>query len=169
MNRNTLACITLLGALALAPAAVVACGEGAFNAGKGLPYQGYLAPRPAVVLIYANPDPTATASDRGALYAGLQKAGHKLTVVTDAGALATALREKHYDVVITAFDAVDAVAVATADAGNVSGQPTLLPVVNRSDRNSPQLRNRFAAFLVDGASLGQYLKMIGKALPTPAL
>lgn len=169
MNRNTLACITLVGALALAPAAVMACGEGAFNAGKGLPYQGYLAPRPAVVLIYANPDPTATDSDRDALYAGLQKAGHKLTVVTDANALATALREKHYDVVITAFDAVDAVATATADAGDAGGKPTLLPVVARNERNSPQVRSRFGTFLVDGASLGQYLKMIGKSLPVNAL
>lgn len=169
VNKNTFARIALVGALVLAPAAVTACGEGAFNAGKGLPFQGYLAPRPATVLIYSNPDPTATDSDRRALYAGLQKAGHKLTVVTDATGLTTALREKHYDVVITAFDAVDAVATATADAGDTAGKPALLPVVTRTDRNSPQVRSRFGAFLVDGASLGQYLKMISKSLPANVL
>lgn len=169
MYRNILVCIALASSILLAPAPAQACGEGMINAGKGLPYQGYLAPRPATVLIYANPDPTASDADRTTLYAGLEKAGHKLTVVTDANALAGALRERHYDVVITAFDAVDAVATATADAGDAAGKPALLPVVARSDRNSPQLRNRFGAFLVDGASLGQYLKMIGKTLPVRAL
>lgn len=171
MNTNILACIALTSALALAfaPLPVQACGEGQFNSGQGLPFQNYLAPRPATVLIYANPDPTASDSSRENLYAGLTKAGHKLTVVTDASGLAAALRDKHYDVVITAFDAVDAVASATADSGDAAGKPALLPVVARSDRNSPQLHTRFGAFLVDGASLSQYLKMIGKAMPANAL
>ncbi len=169
MNKYMLGCVPLAIALSLASAPVPACGEGAFNAGKGLAYQGYLAPRPATVLVYANPDPTVNQADRDALYAGLTKAGHKLTVVKDAGELASALRERHYDVVITAFDAVDTVQAATADAGNAAGKTALLPVVARSDRNSSQLRSRFDAFVVDGASLGQYLKMIGKALPANAL
>lgn len=154
----------LAGALAIASTPASACGEGMINAGKGLPYQAYLAPRPATVLIYASPDPTTSVSERDALYAGLQKAGHKLTVVGDAGALASALRDKHYDVVITAFDTLDTVATATADAGGSAAHTTLLPVVARRDRNSPQLHSRFGAFVVDGASLGQYLKMIGKSL-----
>lgn len=169
MKRNALGCIALTLALVFASTPATACGEGAFNAGKGLAYQGYLAPRPATVLVYATPDPTASDADRQALYAGLTKAGHKLTVVQDPSALASALRDRHYDVVITAFDAVDAVKVATADAGNASGKTMLLPVVARSDRDSPQLRGHFDAFLVDGASLGQYLKMIGKVLPANAL
>jgi len=169
MNKNALGCITLAIALAFASAPVLACGEGMINAGKGLPYQGYLAPRPATVLIYASPDPTASDADREALYAGLTKAGHKLTVAKDAAALASALRERHYDVVITAFDAVDTVKTATADVGSAASKTTLLPVVARSDRDSPQLRGRFDAFLIDGASLGQYLKMIGKALPANSL
>ena len=90
-------------------------------------------------------------------------------MVTDANGLATALRDKHYDVVITAFDAVDTVATATADAGGAASNTRLLPVVTHSERNSPQVRSRFGAFLVDGASLGQYLRMIGKALPANAL
>ena len=166
MNRVFLACMALGSALALVSAPVLACGEGMLNAGKGLPYQGYLVPRPATVLIYANPDPTASDSERDALYAGLKKAGHKLTVVSDASALTTALRERHFDVVIAAFDAADTVATATADAGDAAGKTILLPVVTRGERNSPQMRSRFSAFLVYGAGLSQYLKVIGKSLST---
>ena len=169
MNKYVLGSIASAIALMVASAPVLACGEGAFNAGKGLAYQGYLAPRPATVLVYATPDPTVSEADRQSLYAGLQKAGHKVTVVKDASELAGALRDRHYDVVITAFDAVDTVQAATADVGNATGKTALLPVVARSDRNSPQLHGHFDAFLVDGASLGQYLKMIGKALPANAL
>jgi hypothetical protein len=169
MNKNLLGYIALASVLMLASAPTLACGEGMINAGKGLPYQGYLAPRPATVLIYASPDPTASDADREVLYAGLTKAGHKLTVVKDAAALASALRERHYDVVITAFDAVDTVKTATADVGSTASNTALLPVVARSDRDSPQLRSRFNAFLIDGASLGQYLKMIGKVLPANTL
>ena len=156
-----LACLLLL--LDSAPAR--ACGEAAFNSARGLPYQGYLRQRSATVLIYANPDPTETDANRQALYAGLTKAGHKLTVVTDADGLTNALRERHYDVVISAFDRVDVVTAATAGAGAVAAGPSLLPVVARSDRNSPQVRSRFEVYLVSGAGLGQYLKKIGKSLP----
>ncbi len=169
MNKHMLVSATLAIALVFASTQALACGEGAFNAGKGLPYQGYLAPRPATVLVYANPDPTVSDADRNALYAGLTKAGHKLTMVKDPTALANALRERHYDIVITAFDAVDTVQAATADAGNAAGKTALLPVVARSDRDSPQLRGHFDAFVVDGASIGQYLKVISKALPATAL
>ncbi len=51
MNKSVLA-TTLLAALLLAPGPVHACGEGLFNMGQGLRYQGYLAPRPAAVLVY---------------------------------------------------------------------------------------------------------------------
>lgn len=160
--------LALAGTVSVATPAT-ACGEGQFNAGQGLPFQSLLAPRPATVLIYANPNPGVSDSKRDALYAGLQKAGHKLTFAGDPTALATALREKHYDVVITSFDAVDAVATATADAGNGASTTALLPVVPRRDRDSSQLRSRFGSYLTDGSSLGQYLKMIGKALPATSL
>ena len=169
MNKLMLSSAMLAIALTFASTQTLACGETAFNAGKGLPYQAYLAPRPATVLVYASPDPTASDADRSALYAGLTKAGHKLTVVKDPAALASALRERHYDVVITAFNAVDTVQAATADVGGAAGKTALLPVVARSDRDSPQLRGHFDLFVVDGASLGQYLKMISKALPANAL
>jgi hypothetical protein len=157
MNRFLLSSLVLSAALAVMPTPSQACGEGAFNTGKGLAYQGYLAPRPATVLIYSAPDSTTSHADRDALYAGLKKAGHSLTIVTDADALTSALHDHQYDVVIASLDTVDAVEAATA---SVASKPHLLPVAARSERDSTQLHSRYKEFLVDGASLGQYLKTI---------
>jgi hypothetical protein len=54
--------------------------------------------------------------------------------------------------------AVDA--IATLQVPNAR----LLPIVARADRDSPQVRAHFATVLVDGASLGQYLRGIHRAL-----
>jgi hypothetical protein len=150
------AVLALAVALCLAPAMPArACSEGLFNSGKGLAFQGYLAPRPAVVLLYS----TAPEDQRVALRAGLQRAGHRVTEVGDASALAAALAANHYDVVITGLDAASAVpASATDDA------PRVLPVVARAQRSSPQVRDRYPVVVVDGASLGQYLRGINRLL-----
>lgn len=144
-----------------APLAAQACGEGMFNTGKGLPYQAYLAPRPAAVLVYAEPGASGTRDDT--LYAGLQKAGHSVTVVRDAQSLHTAMREHRYDVVISTLDAVETVTSAES-----AQAPTVLPVVARAVRNSPEVKNRFDLFLLDGASLGQYLRAINKVVTRKA-
>jgi CheY-like chemotaxis protein len=160
MKQFAVAPVTFaLGLLLATPAH--ACGEGQFNMGQGLRYQGYLAPRPATVLIY---DDGAVAPERKALYAGLQRAGHHVTVVRDAGSLSRALDATRYDVVIS--DLADADAIATRGA-QAAARPPLLPVVERSARNQPALR-RFHAFLLDGASLGQYLKAINQLLAVRA-
>ena len=158
MNRNILAAPALAFSLALAlvcPPAN-ACGEGQFNMGQGLRYQGYLAPHPATVLVYDD-----GASDRKALYAGLRKAGHKVTVVGTADAMSQALQAGRYDVVIADFD--DAAALQSRASGT-SMHPGVLPVVARSRRNTPEVSSRFKLFLLDGASLGQYLKGINQLL-----
>lgn len=154
---------TLALALALAgiPALSSACSEGMFSSGKGLAFQSYLAPRPAQVLIFS----TAPDGERNPLHAGLQKAGHTLTVVRDADALAAALERQHYDIVITAID--DAAQVAsTVDGG--ADAPTLLPIVARGTDDASSLRERFGAFVFDGASLGQYLTVINRVLSSRA-
>jgi len=157
MNRNVLMPLALAAVLGCLPGITQACSEGMFNTGKGLAFQGYLAPRPAQVLVYA----TAPAQESDRLYAGLEKAGHTVTVVHDEAALAAALGQKRYDVVITALDDAEQI---TASAGAGDSAPRLLPVVARSARNEPQVRDRFEVFLVDGASLGQYLGGINKVL-----
>lgn len=146
--------LTLATLLAALPPAALACGEGMFNTGRGLPYQSYLAPRPAAILVYD--DPAGGASGRSAkVLAGLKKAGHSITVVRDRQALSSAVRGQRYDVVIAALDRIEDVAELDGD-----GAPALLPVVSRAVRNSPSVKNRFNLFLVDGASLGQYLRAI---------
>jgi PleD family two-component response regulator len=156
MNRCILTTTALAFSLALVSPFANACGEGQFNMGQGLRYQGYLAPHPATVLVY-----DGAANDRKTLYAGLQKAGHKVTVVGTAAAMSQALQAGRYDVVIADFD--DAAALQSHAAG-AAAQPRVLPVIARSRRNAPEVSSRFKLFLLDGASLGQYLKAINQSL-----
>jgi hypothetical protein len=146
MNRSTVCLLGLV--LAAASTTATACGEGMFNSGQGLSYQTYLAPRPALVLIY---DPAGAAAQP--LYAGLERAGHKVTVVRDAQALAEATTTGRFDVVIGGLAALEALPTASAH---------LLPVVTRSDRQRAQAR--FGTVLLDGAGLSQYLRGIHRAL-----
>ena len=74
-----------------------------------------------------------------------------------------ALQAQRYDVVITALDTVDT--VTSKIAGN-AGTARVLPVVSRAARNSAAVRERFEQFVLDGASLGQYLTTINKLLPS---
>ena len=156
MNHHAFATAALAAALALACTDARACGEGTFNMGQGLRYQGYLAPHPATVLVYDD-----GAANHRALYAGLQKAGHTVTVVGNAGDMSRALHARRFDVVIADLDDAAAMQPEVAAA---SARTTLLPVVARNRRNAPELRGTFKLFLLDGASLGQYLKVINQSL-----
>ena len=146
MNR-TIRSLAVLAALLAAPAAS-ACGEGMFNSGRGLSYQVYLAPRPAIVLIY-------DADENPALYAGLERAGHTVTVVRDRSELDAGLARGGFDVVI-------------ADADTLLAMPALpargLPVVPRGRPDTSSLRARFHAVVFTGGGLAQYLKGIHRAL-----
>jgi hypothetical protein len=151
------AALVLALAATFAAAPVLACGEATFNVGKGLEYQGYLAPRPATVLIYGTPDPAATDKDREQLLAGLRGAGHTVRVVADADAYMQALREGSVDLVIADADAVDALVSASGSAT----APRLLPVVAKGNRAAG---GTFELFLKSGARLGQYLRAIDRAV-----
>lgn len=156
MNRWIPTTAALACSLALASPFANACGEGQFNMGQGLRYQGYLAPHPATVLVFD--DGTI---DHQALYGGLRKAGHKVTVVGTPDAMAEAMRGRSFDVVIADLDD------ATTMQSNVSataGKTKVLPVVARDRRDAPDLRRHFKLFLLDDASLGQYLKVINQSL-----
>ena len=152
----SLAPAAVFAAALLAASSVLACGEGAFNMGQGLRYQGYLAPRPAVLLIYADP---TQARQEAMVYRGLQQAGHKVTVVSDRDALAQAVRAHRFDIAIADLDQIDAINTLLVQA---SLKPRLLPVVHRGARNAPALRGFNNMYLLDGASLGQYLKLINQ-------
>lgn len=157
MSRHA---IPLLIGLALGAASpAYACGEGIFHMGDGLRYQGYLAPRPATVLIYE--EQGKPPEERLAVYRGLARAGHRLTIASSADALSRAMQERRYDVVIADLDAAGAVSAASSSG---AAAPKLLPVVQRGQRNAPGVRDRFAAFVLEGASLGQYLKHINQLM-----
>jgi hypothetical protein len=138
--------------LALAPFGAQACGELRFNAGRGLPFQSYIATRPADVLVVRG-----AAVEEGYLEA-LEAAGHHLTIVASAGAVAAELGRQHYDVVIAGYEALEAVS-PQVDAA--SSSPRLLPVVERALRKDPVV-TRFGQVLLDTASIGQYLTVINK-------
>ena len=160
MKMTTIMPGCLLATL-LAAGTADACGEGQFNMGHGLRYQGLLAPRPATVLIYSTQgDPVAS---QQALVKGLRESGHKVVAVSDTDAMAAALAANHFDVLITDYENVDVAAAKAQAAGPAA--PALVPVVARSMRHDAGLRDRFRAFVLDGASLGQYLKSINTALP----
>lgn len=147
--------LSLLLSVFAAPA--TACGEGMFNSGKGLPFQSYLAPHSASILILAE----TPRSDEDRFYQGLERAGHALVVVSDEQSMQRELRARRFDIVISSLKTADQVALPAAEDG---WTPRLLPVVARSERNSSELRSRFDLFVLDGASLGQYLSVINRAL-----
>jgi CheY-like chemotaxis protein len=157
MNRFH-ATTVLCAALAVVPSAF-ACGEGHFNMGQGMRYQGYLAPRPATVLVLV--DPSAPAAERQKVIKGLEQAGHRVTLASNTDALASAMGGSRFDVVIADIGQAEAVQAMAASA---PAKPRLVPVVARSERNSTDLRSRFPLHLFDGASLGQYLKAINQAM-----
>ena len=149
--------VPLLLAAAIASPSALACGESMFNTGKGLEFQGYLAPRPATVLIYGTPDPSASDKQRDALLAGLKDAGHRVVVVADADAYAQALRAQKVDLVIAGADSVDTLAGIAGAA-----TPRVVPVLAKGSR--PASRDRFPLFLKGGAGLGQYRRAIDRAV-----
>jgi hypothetical protein len=152
MNR-LLAC-TLFAIATGSPAPpAAACSEGMFNSGKGLPFQTYLAPRPAQVLVNLQ----HLEGDAERLQNGLRKAGHEVTVVEDLDAMQAALRAQRFDVLITALDGASAVAES-------STTPRIVPVVERAERRSAAVRERFSVTLTRGASLGQVLSSINRVL-----
>jgi len=162
MKRKSFVAALSCAALTAAPLAL-ACGEGHFNMGQGMRYQGYLAPRPAAVLVFV--EPSADAKARQRLVAGLEGAGHRVTLASNPQALAAAMAGTRFDVVIADFARVDAI---EALAGSSGTRARLVPVVDRSERGSAALRARFPLHVVTNASLGQYLKAINLAVaPSP--
>lgn len=162
MNRYVLVPLLLAGTVGATSA--LACGENMFNTGKGLEFQAYLAPRPATVLIFGTPDPSASDAQRAELVKGLEAAGHKVVAVADVDAYAQALRTGKVDLVIADAGAIDRLAGAQGDGT----APRLVPVLARGARPDSMQGGRFELFLRGGARLGQYLRAIDKAVSTAA-
>jgi hypothetical protein len=155
MNRLTVP-FALLLAFAAGPAA--ACGESMFSTGKGLEFQANLAPRPATVVIYRTPDPATSDAQRSELAKGLEAAGHHVVFVADTGAYAQALQAQKVDLVIA-----DATVLGTLATVDPAHSPRLVPVIARGSKPVAG-EGRFELFLRSGARLGQYLRLIDKAV-----
>lgn len=156
MRKSLLAPILVVAALAAAP--VSACGEGIFSMGEGLQYDGYLAPRPATVLVY-EPDGDAT-PERIAVYRGLARAGHKVTVVSDREHLPKALARQKFDIVITDDQHAQDLAIATGLSSD-AGARQLLVVPNKPASSGPSAGK---AFVRGTASLGTWLGALNRLM-----
>jgi hypothetical protein len=156
MRTNLLVPILVVAAFAASPAS--ACGEGIFSMGEGLRYDGYLAPRPATVLVY-EPDGDAT-PERIAVYRGLARAGHKVTVVTDSEKLPAALARATFDIVVTDDRHAQDLALATGLSNDV-GARQLLVVPNKPAKGGPTAGK---AFVRGTASLGTWLGALNRLM-----
>jgi len=161
MNKTLLSTGLLAAAMALAPSVAEACGATLFGTGQGSRFQAYRARVPADVLIYASEQLAGTsATSEPGIQQGLEKAGHRITVVNDLDALGAALKAGHYDVVIAS--AGDADTVASRLEGGA--QPTgIVPVVGKSSGGgySPE---RYPYSLRASAGIGQFLKVINSVM-----
>lgn len=148
--------LPILAAATFAASPALACGEGIFSMGEGLRYDGYLAPRPATVLVY-EPDGDATPA-RISVYRGLARAGHRITVVDDAAHLPKALAAQSFDIVIA--DDEHAAALASALPGD-AGTRQLVVVPNKPARGES---GGGRAAVRGTASLGTWLDALNRLM-----
>jgi len=118
--------VTIAGVLAASAGALEACGDKFVRVGRGGRFQrGYVAIYPSSIVVFVNPS-SADASTMRKLPSTLKAAGHKAISVSTAAALADALRERRYDLVMGEADDLPSLAGAIAA---VSPAPAVLPVV----------------------------------------
>lgn len=152
--------VLLVSALSLSVAApnALACGEVLFHSGQGMRYHAFITRHPANILVYS-PAAIEPGSAQSQLYAGLRKAGHKVTVVTDSQSAAVELAANHFDVVIASARDMDAIEATVAKSAN---GPAFLAVVGRDTAG----RDRFPICVQEGAGLNSYLRIIDHTTST---
>jgi hypothetical protein len=141
--------------LILGSTAVFACGESMFHADQGMRYHRFVTRRPADILLYQT---EAAFGDANQLYAGLQSAGHHLTLVAKGTAAIDALTSRHFDVIIASSRDMDAV---TAHLDSSTRTPIQLAVIadgNKSDES------RFPQYVRQSDSVDKYLKSIERSM-----
>lgn len=138
---------------------VWACGESLFHSGQGMRYHAFITRQPADILIY-RPGAANVSDSSQQLVAGLQKAGHRITVVSDETTMASTLMDHHFDVVIASAKDMDAI---TQRLDKSAREPALLAVVG-NDGATPG--DRFAHTVRENDGLHQYLKSIEQSMHT---
>ena len=155
--KTALAFAALALALTQTPFAS-ACGESSFRSATGMRYHAFITREPANVLIYR---PSSSNGDDSArrLAAGLQRAGHHITIVADETTMATALIEHHFDVVIASARDMDAI---SSRLDKSSREPALLAVVGSDGLPAQSDHLTYTVHESDG--LNQYLKSIEQTM-----
>jgi len=114
------------GCLVGAAADVDGCGDKFLRVGRGARYQrGYVAIRPACILLYARPG-SALAATMRELAPTLRRAGHKPILLEDPGAMASAMSREHPNLILAAIGDVGAVQKAAGAAARADVLPLLV-------------------------------------------
>ena len=140
---------TLLFTLVLSTAttAAHACGEVMYRMGGALRYHAFITRHPAEILLYAGSHHSD--AERRQFHDNLEKAGHKVTVLTDP------------DVIIASAADMD---VISAQITKASRDPTLIPVLRRDASDESEMRARFPRLVTEDADLNQFLKLIEQSM-----
>jgi len=130
----------LVVALCLSATDVEACGEVMLRSLQTMRYHAFVTHHPAAILLYSGDGNGSIPREQaGKLHDGLEKAGHKVTMVRGPDELANALAGHSYDVVVAS--AGDLVAVMT-QITKASHEATLIPLLNEG-ADERQMRAQF--------------------------
>ena len=150
----------LLLVVAISASDAQACGEVMYRMGGALRYHAFITRHPAQILLYnGTAAQQANSADGQRFHENLEKAGHRVTIVESSDALAKALAERQYDVIITYAGDLPAIREQVA---HVAREPALIPVFQRGDQDA--LRKQYPLALNDDANLNQFLKTIEQTM-----
>jgi hypothetical protein len=132
-----------IGATFGRPIDLIACGDKFLRVGRSARFRRYAAVHPGAILIYSPANSTRAGIDE--LKALLKRAGHKAVALDRHASVSAALAASSYDVVIA--DYLDADRLKT-DLQSAPSHPTLLPIVNRPDKDVETAAMQKYTFLI---------------------
>jgi hypothetical protein len=138
-----------------------ACGEVMYRMGGALRYRAFITHHPANILVYGGPSAQQRVSHDNKFHDNLERAGHKVTMISDEAALKEALANHSYDVIITYAGDID---VVTSQLTKVQREPVLIPVIDRNAKDERAMRERFPQLVNEDANLNQFLKVIEQSM-----
>ncbi len=152
---------TLLLAVIISASDAQACGEVMYRMGGAMRYHAFITHHPAQILLYSGTAAKqAAGSDQARFHENLEKAGHKVTVAETPLALAAALSQGSYDVIITyAADLPE----INAQIVHIAREPSLIPVFPRGN-DEQRTRSEYPLALNEDANLNQFLKTIEQTM-----
>lgn len=141
-----LLCACAVGAATLVPATtqLEACGDKFIRLGQSSRHKAYAAVNRASILVYVPAG--VKAGDVRAFESSLKRAGHSPLSVRNMDAVARALRQHQYDIIITGI--ADA-GVMKAHAASISPHADVLPVVSKRASNVAAKAEREYRFMID--------------------